>query len=200
MRMAASLHAGGVAASRPTAMKDAGRRLSRRARREQLVSAAIPLVARHGPAELSLDDVAARAGVTRNLLYHYFPGGRSDLVSAIVEDAERQLVGRAQPHDVDHALARILDHALAPTHAWRIHRMARAMPSLAGLLEETDRAATEALRDFTGVEPSALTDVALHGYVAYAEAVLDRGRIAGLPRARLLQLLAQTLRAVVAGD
>ena len=198
--VAASLHAGRVAASRPTATKDAGRRLSRQARREQLVSAAMPLVARHGPAELSLDDVAARAGVTRNLLYHYFPGGRSDLVGAVVEDAERQLVGPAQPHDVNHALARVLDHALAPTHAWRIHRMARAMPALAGLLEETDRAAIQAIRDFTGVESSALTDVALHGYVACAEAVLDRGRIAGLPRGCLLPLLAQTLRAVVASD
>ncbi len=72
------------------------RRLSRQARRDQLVSAAIPLVARHGPMDLSLDDVAERVGVTRNLIYHYFPGGRTDLITAVAEEAERQLLGASE--------------------------------------------------------------------------------------------------------
>lgn len=186
-----------MAASRPLATKDAGRRLSRQARRDQLVSAAFPLVARHGPADLSLDEVAERAAVTRNLLYHYFPGGRADLVGAVVDEAERQLAGQSPLQDLDQAIARVLDHALAPTHAWRIHRMARALPALAGRVEATS-AAIGALREFAGGEPSVQTELALHGYVAYAEAVLDRARVVGAPRAEVLGLLSQTLRAVVA--
>lgn len=188
-----------MAALRPTGTASPGRRLSRQARREQLVAAAIPLVARRGPADLSLDEVAERAGVTRNLLYHYFPGGRSDLVNAVVDDAERQLVGHLPPSDLDHAISRILDHALAPTHAWRIHRMARAHPALTGRMEAT-AATIDALRGHIGLEPSPLTDVALHGYVAYAEAVLDQARVVGVGRADLVRLLAQALRAVVAPD
>lgn len=184
-------------ASRRTTAKDARRRLSRQARRDQLVLAAIPLVARNGPGDLSLDEVAERAGVTRNLLYHYFPGGRSDLVGAVVDDAERQLVGSSPRHDLDQAISRVLDHALAPTHAWRIHRMARGLPALTRPAEST-AAAVDSLRDFAGVDGSPLTDVALHGYVAYAEAVLDRARVAGIPRPDVLRLLAQTLAAVLA--
>ncbi|HEY1523771.1 MAG TPA: helix-turn-helix domain-containing protein [Solirubrobacteraceae bacterium] len=173
----------------------ASRRLSRQARRDQLVSAAIPLVARRGPADLSLDEVAERAGVTRNLLYHYFPRGRSDLVSAVLDDAERQLVGQSQ--ELDQAISRILDHALAATHAWRIHRMAGALPAFTRRAEAT-AAAVDALRDFTGAEATPLSDLALHGYVAYAEAVLDGARTAGIPRSDVRGLLARTLRAVVA--
>jgi AcrR family transcriptional regulator len=179
---------------------DAPRRLSRRARRDQLVAAALPLVARHGPADLSLDDVAERAGVTRNLLYHYFPAGRSDLVGAVVDEAERQLAGPARARDLDQAISRILDHALAPTHAWRIHRMARALPTLGSRVEATALAAIDALREFTGVEPSPLAELALYGYVAYAEAVLDRARVAGIPRSEVARSLARTLRAVVGAE
>src|SRR5947209_12590199 len=116
------------------------RRLTRQARRDQLVAAAMPLLARHGPADLSMDDVAARVGVTRNLLYHYFPGGRADLVSVVVDAAERQILGPPGQRDPGAALSRILDHALAPTHAWRIHRMARALPPLSRRAEPTAQA------------------------------------------------------------
>ncbi len=189
----------GVAASRTIPARESGRRLSRQARRDQLVAAAIPLLARHGPADLSLDDVAKRAGVTRNLLYHYFPGGRSDLVSAAVDVAERQLLGESRPHDIDQAVSRLLDHALAPTHAWRIHRMARALPALTGRSEAT-AAVVGTLRDLTGAGPSRQTELALHGYVEYAEAVLDRARVAGVPRPQVVGLLARMLRAAVAAE
>ena len=49
-----------------------------------------------------------------------------------------------------------------------------------------------------GEEASPLTELALHGYVAYAEAVLDGARVAGVPRSDVRRLLAETLRAVVA--
>jgi AcrR family transcriptional regulator len=176
---------------------EASRRLSRQARRDQLVAAAMPLASRHGPAALSLDEVARRAGVTRNLLYHYFPAGETDLVGAVVDEAERQLVGPLPPRDLDDALSRILDHALAPTHAWRIHCMARALPAYSERLEATARTTTEALRDFTGIERSTQTELALSGYVAYAEAVLDGARVARVGRDDIRRLLGRTLRAVV---
>jgi AcrR family transcriptional regulator len=176
---------------------EASRRLSRRARRDQLVSAAIPLVARHGPADLSLDDVAERAGVTRNLLYHYFPAGRADLVSAVVDEAERQLVGQAGADDLSQTISRVLDHALAPTHAWRIHRMAQALPAAASRVEATAQTAIAALREHTGIEPSPQAEITLRGFLAYAEAVLDGARAAGVARSDVGRMLAQTLRAIV---
>src|SRR5262245_39522995 len=111
----------------------APRRLSREARREQLVTAALPILASQGLSEFSLDEVAARAGVTRNLLYHYFPRGRADLALAVFRLAERQLAANwlfdesvPLADRVAANLARITDHAFTPTHAWQVHRMSRA--------------------------------------------------------------------------
>jgi AcrR family transcriptional regulator len=184
-----------MAASRaPTS----SRRLSRGARHDQLVAAAIPLVARHGPVNLSLDRVAERAGVTRNLLYHYFPGGRDDLLAAVVDEAERQLLGAGGSTSSDTALSRILDHALAPTHAWRIHRMVGGLPGLGESLDAPVRAIVQALSEFRDGEEIPHAELVLPGYVAFAEAVLDGARVARVPRSDVRGLLAQTLRAVVA--
>ena len=51
----------------------------------------MPIVAEQGFARFSLDEVAAAADVTRNLLYHYFPRGRPDLALAVGERAGREL-------------------------------------------------------------------------------------------------------------
>ena len=51
----------------------------------------MPVVAEQGFTEFSLDDVAARADVTRNLLYHYFPRGRADVALAVAEAAGHRL-------------------------------------------------------------------------------------------------------------
>jgi AcrR family transcriptional regulator len=69
------------------------RRMAPERRRAQLVQAALASGAEHGYAGLSLDDVGERAGVTRNLLYHYFPRGRLDLYLAALERAGDELTG-----------------------------------------------------------------------------------------------------------
>ena len=60
------------------------RRMTSEDRRSQLTDAALDLVAEGGYSGLTLDAVAERAGVTRNLIYHYFPRGREDLALAVV--------------------------------------------------------------------------------------------------------------------
>ena len=48
------------------------RRLSPDARREELIAVALELFSTTPPEQLSLEDVAAAAGVSRALLYRYF--------------------------------------------------------------------------------------------------------------------------------
>jgi AcrR family transcriptional regulator len=167
----------------------------------------MPLLARHGPLELSLDQVAGRAGVTRNLLYHYFPGGRIDLIAAATQEAENQLLGEWQAsagpltdQALEQAVTRIFDHALAPTHAWRIHRMARANghSAISEVVERSTHEIADTLAAVRrpGEEPSPVATLALQGYVAFAEAVLDGARTSGLSRAETRRLLAQVLTAV----
>src|SRR6476661_8182326 len=56
-------------------------------RRDQLVRAAVVAFARLGYQGVQLQDVAAEVGVTRNLIHHYFPGGKRDLYLAAVHSA-----------------------------------------------------------------------------------------------------------------
>ena len=46
---------------------------------------------RAGYENLAFEAVANRAGVTRNLVYHYFPGGKQQLLEASVHRAGEQL-------------------------------------------------------------------------------------------------------------
>ncbi|GGT33155.1 TetR/AcrR family transcriptional regulator [Streptomyces purpureus] len=67
------------------------RRLSVEERRRQLLGAALSLFAHRAPEEVSLDDVAEAAGVSRPLVYRYFPGGKQQLYEAALRSAADEL-------------------------------------------------------------------------------------------------------------
>lgn len=67
------------------------RRLSVEERRSQLLDAALTLFAHRAPEEVSLDDVAEAAGVSRPLVYRYFPGGKQQLYEAALRSAAEEL-------------------------------------------------------------------------------------------------------------
>ncbi|MFF3995346.1 TetR/AcrR family transcriptional regulator [Streptomyces cyaneofuscatus] len=67
------------------------RRLSVEERRAQLLVAALGLFAHRAPDEVSLDEVAVAAGVSRPLVYRYFPGGRQQLYEAALGSAADEL-------------------------------------------------------------------------------------------------------------
>ncbi|MDT0308322.1 TetR/AcrR family transcriptional regulator [Streptomyces sp. DSM 44917] len=77
--------------SRPAPPGPAYRRLSVAQRREQLILTAQRLFARNVPEDVSLDDVARAAGVSRPLVYRYFPGGKQQLYEAALQHAADDL-------------------------------------------------------------------------------------------------------------
>ncbi|MFD9909672.1 TetR/AcrR family transcriptional regulator [Streptomyces sp. NPDC059063] len=92
------------------------RRLSVEARRSQLLAAALSLFAHRAPEEVSLDDVAEAAGVSRPLVYRYFPGGKQQLYEAALRSAADELEQCfAEPQDgpLTRRLARAVDRYLA---------------------------------------------------------------------------------------
>jgi AcrR family transcriptional regulator len=52
--------------------------------RERLLQATYTCVARWGLAKTTVEDAARQAGVSRATVYRYFPGGRDELISAVV--------------------------------------------------------------------------------------------------------------------
>ncbi|MET8245746.1 helix-turn-helix domain-containing protein [Streptomyces sp. NPDC005202] len=75
----------------PAAATPAYRRLSVEERRAQLLDAALSLFAHRAPEDVSLDDVAEAAGVSRPLVYRYFPGGKQQLYEAALRSAAEEL-------------------------------------------------------------------------------------------------------------
>src|SRR5580704_11139248 len=69
------------------------RRLGPDARRQQLVLVAAKLLARGGLEGLQFTDLATAAGVTRPVVYKFFPT-RTALVRAILDDFEAELTRR----------------------------------------------------------------------------------------------------------
>jgi AcrR family transcriptional regulator len=62
------------------------------ATRERIVRATADLVLERGAQGTSLDDIRAATATSKSQLFHYFPGGKSDLISAIgALQAERVL-------------------------------------------------------------------------------------------------------------
>ncbi|MEU6478416.1 helix-turn-helix domain-containing protein [Streptomyces sp. NPDC047017] len=100
----------------PAAPTPAYRRLSVEERRAQLMEAALSLFAHRAPEEVSLDDVAEAAGVSRPLVYRYFPGGKQQLYEVALHSAADQLRHCFdEPHEgpLLPRLARALDRYLA---------------------------------------------------------------------------------------
>jgi AcrR family transcriptional regulator len=186
----------------------APRRLSNAARREQLVNTAMPILAEQGLIDFSLEDVAADADVTRNLLYHYFPRGRLDLALAVVERSGRELTGDwvfdELPLDerVAANFARMATHAMEPSDAWLVYRRARsaAQPELDAVVNRYAEAVIASIsRNHLGTpEPPPLVHLALSGFLAYAETVLDEARVRRAPSSEVQRLLADTLVATIA--
>ena len=90
-------------------------RLDPEQRRLQILDAANALFAEHAYDEVSIEDIASAAGVTRGLVHHYF-GGRKEVYVALVEqlgavreERLRRPVGRSARARVSDTVSRWLD-------------------------------------------------------------------------------------------
>ncbi|WP_329023256.1 TetR/AcrR family transcriptional regulator [Streptomyces sp. NBC_00690] len=100
----------------PVPAPRAYRRLSVEERRSQLLSASLRLFAHRAPDDVSLDDVAEAAGVSRPLVYRYFPGGKPQLYeSALRSSAEvlERCFDEPRSGPPTERLSRVLDRYLA---------------------------------------------------------------------------------------
>lgn len=120
-----------------------------RATRDRIVRVACELTAACGAAGTAVDDVCARAHVSKGQLYHYFDN-RDDLIRAVVnatnDDVNALQADLLQQCDSLGGIERYLDALVALQE----HRHARGgcpIGSLAGQLSETDEGARLAIAD-----------------------------------------------------
>ncbi|MEM7434532.1 MAG: TetR/AcrR family transcriptional regulator [Myxococcota bacterium] len=70
-------------------MQPARTRLNVDIRRQQLLDLGLELFANHTYDGLSIDEIAKRAGISKGLLYHYFPSKRAFYVAAVTAAADQ---------------------------------------------------------------------------------------------------------------
>jgi AcrR family transcriptional regulator len=191
-------------------VKSAPRRLPPAERRDQLIGAALTIAAREGYENLAFEKVANLAGVTRNLVYHYFPGGRQELLEAAAHRAGEELSsdwstdpGVPLAQRLATNLSQMMDHAEEPTDAWLLYRQGRGTvdPKLVKIMAlYRDRIiSTIALNQLGTADPPLVVRIALDGFVAYVETVLESALAEGIPRERVIELVGETLAATVNG-
>lgn len=171
-------------------------------RRSQLLANAVELFAAHGYDELSMARIASAAGVSKALLYHYFPTKR-DLFKATLEHGAEQHLMRIEP-DPDASPAQQLMASLNAFLAWiddnrsayeKLMRSA-GLPEVRDLI---DRVREETAQKMLGRispagAPSPQLRTAVRGWLWYLDGVcLDWVHEGDLTRAEIQGLLVGSL-------
>jgi AcrR family transcriptional regulator len=149
-----------------------GRRLGPEQRREQLLDVAVELAAGGDLSAVSVQDIAARAGVSEGLLYHYFPNKDALLLAAVRRAADAMadalvVAAVGEPLDALTAgLAAYLDHVQADPTGWRALLQART-GALADVAQAVEQQSQQLTLDLLGVAaPSPILLAALEGWAA----------------------------------
>ncbi len=184
------------------------RRLSVQERLEQLVDVGVDLIATQSWDTLTMADIAATAGVSKPLLYHYF-STKHDLYLAAVSSAAKELrratrpqAGIAGEEQVSRSLGAHVDWVEANALAYRavMSGGANGDPRVRAIVERSRTEVFERVsHHFDITDPSPAVRIALRGWIGFLEAAcLDWLRHKGIAKAELVRLLAASLPSALA--
>ncbi len=184
------------------------RRLPPAARRAQLVDAALGVFATRAEDDVGLEDIAAAAGVTRNLLYRYFESRaeiqRAAVTVAIERVAQRFLVDpgvpvRAKlPRNLGMWLDGVQHEDPAVLLLFRAASSSdREVAALAGRAREALCRAI-AFNHLGDADPPRAVLVALDGYLVLADRLIERWSSGDISRADVERILGDVLPVLVA--
>lgn len=168
-------------------------------RRAQILEAGTALFTEHAYEEISMREIAEAAGVSKPLLYHYFPS-KIDLFKAAVSEAAAELQGLIEPSgsgDPAAQLTAALDAYLvwieAHARTWtKLMQSAATLPEARQVVEAfRERTMQTVLAGLAGNrKPRAALRTAIAGWLGYMDAaIIDWIRHKGLPRETLRDLL-----------
>ncbi|MGW1885192.1 TetR/AcrR family transcriptional regulator [Streptomyces sp. NPDC001970] len=193
------------------------RRLSVEERRSQLLRAALTLFGHRAPEDVSLDDVAEAAGVSRPLVYRYFPGGKQQLYEAALRSSAGALVlcfAEPPAGPPTERLGRVLDRYLVfvDEHDAAFSALLRGgsvaeTSRTSAIVDEVRRAAAEQILVHLGVpDPGPRLRMMVRTWIAAVEAASliwldeDKQPPAGELRVWLVDHLVALLAATAASD
>jgi AcrR family transcriptional regulator len=170
-------------------------------RRRRLLELGAELFARHSYDELSMGRIAKEAGISKPLLYHYFPSKHA-FFAATLEQAAAEVAARTEP-DPDlppaEALAGSLDGFLGwieenPLAYEKLMRGASSVPEVGELVDRVREATAARIAVALGVEHEPAARTAVRAWLWFIDgAVLDWLERREMDRTRLRGLLLGTL-------
>lgn len=204
--MRALTEAGGDFYIRHASNDSLGSRLSPEQRRAQIVEIAAEHFSRDGAAGASMSRIAVAAGVTRALVYHYFPGKEALLEAVLEREASRVLLATApdptmsQRQNIERALTAFFDHFAASSGSLRELYMPTAATAQTTkvLAAANHRVQIERLLTATGTDDTAEARIALGGWLALVEYTARSAVDAtDVSRERLLAICLSALESVL---
>jgi AcrR family transcriptional regulator len=155
------------------------RRLSVDERREQLISVALELFSARPPEEVTIDDIAAAAGASRPLVYHYFPGKQA-IYEESMRRAGQELAGRfeePQTGPLSERLSRVMARYLdfVGSHGPGFAALLRggsvaASPGTNAVIDDVRQAAhDQILRHLALADPGPQLRLGIRAWIARAE-------------------------------
>jgi AcrR family transcriptional regulator len=183
-------------------------RLSPSVRRDQLLDLAVRMFTERPYDDFSMDDVAAAAGVSKGLLYHYFPSKRALYLEALRASADELLALVAT--DTSLPLERQLDVAVhsyltyVRGHAAAYRALLRGGvgtdPEVAAVAEQVRQVIRERVLAGLGIEqPRPRLRLAVTGWVGMVEAAsLEWLEGSSVSLEELQQLVTSWLPAILA--
>lgn len=175
-------------------------------RRRQLLELGAELFARHSIDELSMARIAREAGISKALLYHYFPSKQAYFV-ATLEQAAEEVRRRTDPDPAlppAEALAASLDAFLAWVEenglAYRkLLESAGAVPEVGALVGEVRDHTAQRILEGLGAEAAPAARAAVRAWLWFVDgAILDWLEHRDLTREELRALLLRTLLGALA--
>ena len=177
------------------------RRLENDERRRRLLELGARLFTEHAYDEISMAQIARAAGISKALLYHYFPSKQDYFVATLAGGAE-ELRGRVEPDPSlppAQALAVAVDAYLCwiedNRHAYaKLFQSAGAVPEVRELVEGVRTASAERILEGLGHAGNARARIAVRGWLWFMDgACLDWIAHHDLGRVELHGLLLGTL-------
>lgn len=183
------------------------RRLEAGDRRRQLVELGLEMLSSKPREQVAIDRIAEVAGISRGLLFHYFPTKRDYHVAVVRAACERLLrrtepdLGLAPDRRLRASLEAYLDFMAENQALYRalIRGASGADEELERIFQATRESVAARVLDYLGLEePPALLRVSLLGWVGFVEeSTLDWLRLPTVERAALVGLQVRLLEAAV---
>jgi AcrR family transcriptional regulator len=194
-------------ATAPTRRKAPRERLDVDERRAQLVALGLELFGQQSYEDVSVDALAKAAGVSKGLLYYYFPTKRDLYVAALAHASGKLLEEtRTDPalrsgERVTRGLQTYLDFVdrHGPAYVALMRGGLGSDSQVAAILEQTRRTFVDRVAE--GMPPAAVTPLvltALRGWIGFVEATaLDWAAHRAVPKEALVSLLSDLLFATL---